>query len=329
MSLTASGDVSSSAGRGRAQLPGSGPTTAKPTSQIGSGRCLPPGSSRLTLPFALALRPAELAPRLARLAATVGGLLEPAESRDRVAPELEVVGLFRQCQGGSEMCLGPVDVPEDRQRVTGMNPRAAHQGAATVAAMLGTALAARPEWSDYVLGSVGLRIGGGTEEVQRTSSPTGSSACPAIPAPMQPSLGHGSRAPDHPVSDNLTEGIAMTIAITGGTGKLGRMAAEFRARVCRSLGPGRHDQDTGEPGGPDGPRRRRTVRRLRPARQPSLRPRWRRPAARRQREQRDRQTPRRALGRRCRRASGGSTAHPIHLDAQRRRPQPPLGLGGR
>jgi hypothetical protein len=64
------------------------------------------------------------------------------------------------------MCLGPVDVPEDRQRVTGMNPRAAHQGAATVAAMLGTALAARPEWSDYVLGSVGLRIGGGTEEVQ-------------------------------------------------------------------------------------------------------------------------------------------------------------------
>jgi uncharacterized protein YbjT (DUF2867 family) len=44
---------------------------------------------------------------------------------------------------------------------------------------------------------------------------------------MQPSLGHGARAPDHAVSDNLTEGIAMTIAITGGTGKLGRMAAEF------------------------------------------------------------------------------------------------------
>jgi alkylation response protein AidB-like acyl-CoA dehydrogenase len=45
--------------------------------------------------------------------------------------------------------------------------RAANQGAAAVAAILGTALAARPEWSDYVLGNVGLRIGGGTEEVQK------------------------------------------------------------------------------------------------------------------------------------------------------------------
>ncbi|MFF1819789.1 acyl-CoA dehydrogenase family protein [Kribbella sp. NPDC058245] len=45
--------------------------------------------------------------------------------------------------------------------------QAAHHGAAAVTAMLGTALAARPEWSDFVLGNVGLRIGGGTEEVQK------------------------------------------------------------------------------------------------------------------------------------------------------------------
>jgi alkylation response protein AidB-like acyl-CoA dehydrogenase len=45
--------------------------------------------------------------------------------------------------------------------------QAAHHGAAAVAAMLGPALAARPEWSDFVLGNVGLRIGGGTEEVQK------------------------------------------------------------------------------------------------------------------------------------------------------------------
>jgi hypothetical protein len=102
MSLTASGDLSSSARRGRAQLPGPGPTTAKPTSQIGSGRCLPPGSSRLTLPFALALRPAELAPRLARLAATVGGLLEPSESLDRVVPELERRERQPERAGGDE-----------------------------------------------------------------------------------------------------------------------------------------------------------------------------------------------------------------------------------
>jgi len=45
--------------------------------------------------------------------------------------------------------------------------RAASQSADVVESMLGPGLAARPEWAQFVLGSVGLRIGGGTEEIQR------------------------------------------------------------------------------------------------------------------------------------------------------------------
>jgi alkylation response protein AidB-like acyl-CoA dehydrogenase len=84
--------------------------------------------------------------------------------RDLLLTMRELEALTRRSLLRAEGGVVPGSETSVNKLLTG---RAARQSAQAVELMLGSAFADNPEWLQFVLGSVGLRIGGGTEEIQR------------------------------------------------------------------------------------------------------------------------------------------------------------------